>query len=500
MRPYVLAAVLTLAPLTLAPVARGQELNQEVQHLVTQGKLGTARVGVCIIDGETGDAIASFRGDEKFIPASNMKLLTSAAALKVLGGSFQFRTELLREGNRLILRGGGDPALGDPEILSTMTPKLTVEDVLGVLVTQAKASGLTNVSEFIIDDRVFDREWTHPSWSAENLQRGYSAEVGGLNFHANVIKVFSTPRSSPPQAPPGVRIQPESPWVQIVNRARSVPQGKNTLRLSRETTEDLDNRLNLVGDVGSVSEESITLHNPSVYTGLLVADRLARSGIGVPTSAGSPVVRLAEASEGLSGGQSVAVIATPMTDVLRRCNTFSENLYAECLLKRAGREVSGQPGSWQNGAAVVRMTLTEMLGPDAAAGTVIADGSGLSRENLVTPHTLARWLDKHARRDTASIFVDSLAEPGKPGTLDSRFRDKRLAGEVRAKSGFINGVRSLSGYLTSRTTGRRLAFCILINDVKGEHGQNAKELHEQIVRLADQWLARQDKAASKIGG
>ncbi len=173
---------------------------------------------------------------------------------------------------------------------------------------------------------------------------------------------------------------------------------------------------------------------------------------------------------------------------LHRCNADSENLYAESFLKRIGNAVTKEPGSWANGAAVLRMTIAQHLGADSAAATTIIDGSGLSRGNLVCPITLTRWLgelSKDARcRD---IYTDSLATPG-VGTLKKRFRDARLINQVRGKSGFINGVRCLSGYVIS-SSGHRLAYSVMVNDITNDdQTREALELHEDIVKIADRWL------------
>ncbi len=134
--------------------------------------------------------------------------------------------------------------------------------------------------------------------------------------------------------------------------------------------------------------------------------------------------------------------------------------------------------------------LTEKLGPAAAAATEIADGSGLSRQNRVTPRTFATWLRFMAGTPGASLYVGSLAEPGKPGTLERRFRGVRLENALAGKSGYINQVRSLSGYLTNASTGHRVAFSILANDVTNDADASVLRLHEEVVKAADQWLAR----------
>jgi D-alanyl-D-alanine carboxypeptidase/D-alanyl-D-alanine-endopeptidase (penicillin-binding protein 4) len=187
------------------------------------------------------------------------------------------------------------------------------------------------------------------------------------------------------------------------------------------------------------------------------------------------------------------VVRTPIAAVLARCNGDSHNLYAECLCKAAGHAATSQPGSWSNGAAVVRMQLRERLGPEAAAAVLIADGSGMSRSNHVTPGVLARWLASFSTDPRCGpAFVESLPRAGQEGSLIHRFEHKPLVNEVRAKSGFVNGVRCLSGYVTHVASGRRVAFSILVNDIPAKvAASTVKEFHEEVVQAIDQWLTRQ---------
>ncbi len=198
----------------------------------------------------------------------------------------------------------------------------------------------------------------------------------------------------------------------------------------------------------------------------------------------------------------LAVVTTQLADILNRCNTDSQNLYAESLLKRVGHDVSGEPGSWSNGAAVARMVLSERLGPATAASTVIADGSGMSRLNRISAETMVRWLESIAEQPTiGETFIKSLATAGN-GTLTRRFREHPPLNTLYAKSGAIDGVRCLSGYLVNEPTGRMIAFSVLCNELNtGEASSNAMKLHEQIVRIADEWLTSQINAeATAIGG
>lgn len=493
-------AALTLAALAVAaaPLAAGaQELNEEVRALMGKGKLGTkSKIGVSIVDVDRGTVLASIRASDQFTPASNMKVLTSGAAVLTLGTDFAFRTEIIRSDSRLIIKGSGDPALADPELLEKMSPKLTVGEVMDKLAGAVAKDGMTSVSEIIVDDRIFDRDAVQSSWPTNQLNRWYCAEVSGLNFHTNVLAVFPRPSPEGPGKPPPYTIQPPAPWVSIDNKARTSATGQNTTWLSR--TSD-DNRFQMFGEVRFAAQVPVyvTLHDPATFFGKVFAGSLASAGV---AQADGFKVRVPELTEQLPEGKVVAVVRTPLEEVLKRCNKDSHNLYAESLMKRIGHDVTKEAGSWSGGASVVRMLLSEKLGPEFASAYNAVDGSGMSKLDQVTPLMMTRWLEMLAKTQSVSdTFINSMATNGE-GTLEERFRDSKLKNELRAKSGAINNVRCLSGYLIA-PSGKKIAFSVLCNDLEGEANYNAMRFHEEVVKMIDGYLAkREGNSKAKMGG
>lgn len=495
-RPVILA--LALLASCLPALGAGFSLDDKIEAIIERAQLGGASVGVAVVEVDSGRVIADYRGSTPMMPASNMKLLTSGAALLTLGDDFTFRTELLREdadvGTRLILRGSGDPGFGDPELLDKGTPSMDVDGLLARIAAAAHKRLDAPVAELVIDDRVFDDQRIHDSWPTDQLNRWYCAEVSGLTFHTNVLTVYL---NAVQNAQPSTTISPEAPWIELDNRARSIFKGQPTAWIARPRPA---NDFTIYGNVRGRLAIDVALADPADFAGRVLARSLDRAGVTFTTP--TPKVRRAELSESFDNATPLVAITTSLADVLRRCNADSHNLYAECLLKRIGHDVTGEPGSWVNGAAVVRMLLAERLGPDHATSTTIVDGSGLSRDNRVTPETLAAWLAAIARDpDHSAAFLASLATPGE-GTLTSRFRDKDLFAEVHAKSGYLRGVYSLSGYLVDpRTHDPAVAFSIILNDVpEGSVARNAKPLHEAIVAAIDDWLEQQTPVTADFGG
>ncbi len=465
-------------------------LDQETERLIRGTNLGGGTVSVYIADLDTGEELASYRANEQMIPASTMKLLTTGTALRVLGDDFVFRTKLILDESTspplLIVRGDGDPALGDPAIFMGEEPGTEI----GVLFDQiAKAllqAGVDSISGIVIDDRVFDRNYTHPSWPEDQLNRWYCAQVGGLNFHTNVINVYTMPSRS---GSPLVKLEPDAYWVQMEIKAKSNRKSRDTAWVSRPTK---SNSFTVHGNVSTKSEIPVAIDTPPLFAGRVLADALDQRGVQVGTGEESPVdlVSLWGPEDAFNETRTVAVITTPIADVLRRVNTNSYNLYAEALLKRFGHEITSDPGSWKNGAAVIRMTLSEQLGAESAETTIISDGSGMSRENRVTASTFVKWLRSLSRSDHWATFEQSLATPDN-GTLRNRFDEGEIKSMLHAKSGYLTGTYALTGVLEHPRSGQRVAFSIMLNNVKaGGTSRNAKPLIDHIVEQIDDYMSR----------
>lgn len=469
-------------------------LDDDVDRIMNGLKLGQSKVGISIVDVSSGDVLASHRAGEPLIPASNMKLLTSGAAILTLGPDFVFRTELQTTAESIIIKGSGDPALGDPELLADATPPLDVDKVIDTLAATVRKSGPSRIHEIIIDDRVFDRTYVHPSWPVDQLRNWYCAEVSGVNFHTNVISFFLRPSPDGIGRAPQVSIEPTAPWIEIENKAKTIGKGPQRTRLDRLGD---DNRFILAGDLSIATQDRVTMHEPALFFGRLISDRLTTMG----TRVSANQVRLVGLDEHLPQTRTIAVVSTPISDIVTRSNNDSHNLYAESLCKRIGNHVTKEPGSWENGTAVIRMLLSEKLGPAAASSTTLADGSGMSRLNAVAPSTIANWLRVLANDEKASaVFTPSLATIG-TGTLKRRFTDIKIRNEVRAKSGYINGVRCLSGYVIQNDTGKRVAFSVLVNyGDRDEVDREALKLHEFVVQAIDRHLNKTGLPKPQIGG
>jgi D-alanyl-D-alanine carboxypeptidase/D-alanyl-D-alanine-endopeptidase (penicillin-binding protein 4) len=461
-----------------AGVPTTAQVAARVQEAIRASGLPADSVGVSIRDVATMALVADARGGTSMVPASNMKVLTTGAALHVLGADWSFRTRLLRDGDRLTVVGDGDPSLGDP----ALDGGRTTEHLMDAWVAGVRAAGVRRVWELVADDRILDREFTHPSWPADQLNASYCAQVAGLNIHENLLGFVLAASGGKPAV---VRTEPASSWVSVETGRATARSGKGTEQtIGIARTED-PWRFSLRGNMKAVPAQPITacVQDPPRYFALYLADRLRAGGIAVDA------VRTASASDPAATGADVAPrIERTLTQVIAECNTESHNLYAEALLKRIGAARSGRPGSWASGAQALSAAVDERLGSGTAARALaVSDGSGLSRDNRVAPGLVTAWLASLARDPKlGGPFLASLAIAGRTGTVAKRFPTLDAGAVfVPCKTGYINGVSCLSGCVGRPGAVPRYAFSVMCNDLSKARNDvaKAKDLQERIVMI-----------------
>ncbi|MEM8876001.1 MAG: D-alanyl-D-alanine carboxypeptidase/D-alanyl-D-alanine-endopeptidase [Planctomycetota bacterium] len=448
-------------------------LQQDIDAAVRRSGLGSGNVGVSVVKlDDKPRVVAGHNADSPMLPASNMKLVTTAATLHYLGPDFRFRTLLVERevnGRREVgVIGDGDPTIGDSELLAQFgwTTTTTLDQWARIL----EPGG--DIGALLVDDSVFDQEYMHPRWGQRDQVRPYGAQVGGLNLNANCVDFYVQPRGNGQRV--GYRLSPPTGYASITNRC--VKGSKNAVILDRILG---TNRITLAGQTNARREQGplrITIDNPTAFFGVVLRERIEAAGIAVD---GTPMQDRAlreDLINGIGGWRHIGGLETKLSVVLARVNKSSENLYAEALVKRIGHHVTGESGSWDNGNAAIASYLAA-LGFQDGEDFVLSDGSGLSRGNRVTPRLLTACIaDAFGRFGTT--FVNSLAVAGKDGTISRRFgRHPDMVGKVFAKSGYISGVYTLSGVV--HTDAGWYAFSILVNNARG--GAAPKTLHETIV-------------------
>lgn len=459
------------------------DLHDDVETILQDKLLRRATVGVEVI--RLGPSITAsaellnLKSHNPLIPASNLKVITTSAALDHFGPNFRFHTELLFHAGDLVVVGDGDPTLGDAEFLKKAGWDVTTlfENWAG----QLKKLNLASVKDVVVDDSVFEDNFLHPHWPVNQVHKRYVAEVGGLNLNANCVD-FLLSATAPGHLVDYV-LDPPTHYVTVVNACRS--GGENAVWLSREAGK---NEIILRGEArGTYSVPvSVTIHDPPLFAATVLADTLATAGIKVTGSVRRDRTirqqRQSEADARASKWVLLGIHETPITTVLARANKDSMNLYAECLCKRLGFETAHASGSWENGTAAVGGFLKHA--GIAENEFTLDDGCGLSKQNTISPNAIATVLAYDFFSPNRDTFVGSLSVAGVDGTLDDRFAGTDLRRRVFGKSGFVEGVSTLSGYLKAKDE-QWYAFSIMMNNVPPGGTAVAKSLQEKIVKSLD---------------
>ncbi|MBU0639969.1 MAG: D-alanyl-D-alanine carboxypeptidase/D-alanyl-D-alanine-endopeptidase [Planctomycetes bacterium] len=469
--PYVRAAALLLAFVlpqapaqSTRPTTSGAgEIQDELESLLARTP-ADAQVAVVVQNLDDGTRWFERSPRRPLKPASVMKLFVTAAALIHLGPEFCYTTRLYVHNGELLIVGAGDPGLGDARLADRYGRR--PRELLDEWAAHLRARHIGTLQRIVLNDDVFDRQWRHADWPIDQAEAWYQAPVGGLNFNDNCLDANVLLRSGRVE----LNLWPPLPDGFVRNR---LTRGtKHRPQVLREPDSDIFEFRGTVAHAGDF--RPISVRRPSVFFGHALKQALVTRDI--PVAGG--VVRRAFTAAQLPQEALLCTHTTYLPDVLWRCNTFSQNMFAECLLKSlAAYEPSGRradtPGSWPAGRARLHVVL-EGLGLDLA-GLALRDGSGLSHQNRVTADQVVQLLTRMDCHPHGKWFRQSLAAAGEEGTL-RRYKDPGLLGRLRAKSGTLNGVRALAGYV-DRPDDTRLAFAVLIN------GQTDADLPEQVVRI-----------------
>lgn len=472
--PTVIAMVLLLGA---APL-KAESLRQRIDSVLDTPNLADAKVSIRVVEAETGRVLYSYHADEALIPASNAKIITTAAALDALGSDFELSTSLAAKGRisngvlegDLVLIGRGDPSISE---------HFQGDDVMGPLkrfAGEAYASGIRKVTgDIVADDSYFDREFWCPSWKDNQWILWYQAPVAALAFNDNCVDVTVSPGESP-GAPAVVTYFPAVGYVRLTNSVKTTSlKSKHGFGFNRRKT---DNNVTAKGFSyvkGGPFDTHFTVYDPSLYLATGLKKALADAGVEV--SGTVRLLRRDEATE-VDSAHIIAINRVTLGDAVRKCNVNSQNLYAEMLFKTIGREVAGE-GSFAGGAKAAGRYL-EKLG--ILPGTyILADGSGLSRETRLSAMTLTEVLRNMYASRELEAFRDSLPLAGHNGTMENRLTEPEYIGRVRAKTGYIMGVSALSGYARA-SNDKVVAFSIILNGYKGSNRWVAKPIQDDICR------------------
>jgi D-alanyl-D-alanine carboxypeptidase/D-alanyl-D-alanine-endopeptidase (penicillin-binding protein 4) len=448
----VLAAVLLQGRAAAQPDG---DLPAALKVVIDGSPLTAARTAIYVASVDTGETVYARDPDALLNPASNVKLVTTAAALVRLGPEFRFSTEFL---------GDQDPAQGEVRTLYVRgrgDPSIVTERLWGMAGELAHL-GLRRVRELVLDDGYFDGERFGPGFDQEDGDRPYLAPAGALSLDFNSIEVVVTPAGTVGQKA-RIDLEPASAFFTVENRTvTSARTGRARVVVSTQLERGKE-RVVVEGRVPVGSRPHAVwrrIDDPALFFGNTLQALLEQRGVKTDRIRTG---RTPESAHLLHVSQSDA-----LAEVVRRLNKTSNNFTAEQLLKTLGAEVKGQPGTWAKGVDAAEDVLAEMGLPRGSY--VMRNGSGLNDTNRFSARQLvmvlrAMWL----RFPLQPEYAVSLPVAGRDGTIRWRMDGTPAAGRLRAKTGTLEGVVALSGYVQN-AAGKVLAFAILVNDSPGRPG------------------------------
>ena len=459
--------------------------------------LGTAPAskgewGLLIADAETGETLFEQNADKYFVPASNMKLFTTALALAKLGPDYRFHTTLETRGTissagvldgDMMLIGRGDPNLSNRKFPYELKEEFDgpPEKALVELADALVARGVKEISGDVIgDDSYFPRERYPNGWEIDDMVWEYGAAISAIVVDDNTVVLTLTPGEQAGN-PVQVAVTPATPDFMVENDVTtSAADVKPDLTLTREPGS------NLVVVKGSLPARStprkliLAIEEPAQHAAATLKRLLEERGVKV-----AGIARARHAS-GEQGGDPVVLaehVSVPLGDALKLVNKISQNLHTEMLL----RTVARQGATWTTPDELMKIPADFYATAGIAPGDVIqTDASGLSRHDLVTPRAIVTLLSFAQKQSWFGPYYASLPVAGVDGTLEDRMKNTPAAGRIHAKTGSVEHVRTLSGFAET-PSGRRLIFSFLSNNQGGKSHEAADALTGLCVAMLEEF-------------
>jgi len=448
-----------------------RELREELNRVLGDSATNNALMGVQIVSLKTKEVLYARNEYKSFVPASSLKLVSTAAALEYLGPEFTYTTKVFLDGivksngeyvGNIIIRGSGDPSMStyfmtDPMAVFALWARAF--DSLGI------KSVLGNV---IGDNTYFDDAPLGVGWSWDDMPFAFSAQISALSFNDNKVDVIARP-SAMVSKQPDIFVLPTTNYVSVLNRVRSVvpdsARGLDHNKAMGANIIDLEGSIAIDTTVRDGKESprqrsvSVAVENPTLFMLSVFKQALIDRGIGVY----GDIFETRQLNNKISYAELRPIAyytSPPLKEIIRITNSISHNLCAEMLLRTLGKELYGK-GSAEKGVQAVRELFRQRGIP--TEGMSIVDGSGLSRFNLIAPRHLCSLLIAMYNSKHRAVFMKSLAAPNERGTLQYRLKNTPAAKNLRAKTGTMTAVSSLCGYVQSKDQ-EPIAFALMVNN------------------------------------
>ena len=465
-----------------AESAAAARFGERVEALLAVAPASMGEWGLLVEDAQTGETLFEKNSDRYFVPASNMKLFTTALALAKLGLDYRFHTTLETRGTLspkgvlsgdVVLVGRGDPNLSNRKFPYELKEEFDgpPEKVLAELADALVARGVKEIAGDVIgDDSYFPRERYPDGWEIGDMVWEYGAAISAIVVDDNTVTATLTPgeRAGDPVLATVAPLTPD--FVLRNDVTTSAAEVKSDLTLTREAGANLVIARGTLPAKGAPRKLILAIQEPAQHAAALVAALLAERGVKldgetravhVPESDVTPRTVLAEH------------VSVPLGEAVKLINKISQNLHAEMLL----RTVARQNGLWSTPEELFKPAQDFYAAAGIAADDVIqTDGSGLSRHDLVTPRAIVALLKYAQTQPWFDAYYQSLPIAGVDGSLQDRMKNNAAFGRVHAKTGSVEHVRTLSGYAET-PAGRRLIFSFLSNNQGGKDHEAADALN-----------------------
>ena len=468
---------------------------ERAETLLGTGQAVKGEWGLLVVDAQSGETLYQQNADRYFLPASNMKLFTTALALTKLGPEYRFHTTLETNGTiagngvltgDVVLVGRGDPNLSNRKFPYELKEEFDgpPEKPLVELADALAAKGVKEISGDVIgDDSFFPRERYPSGWEINDMVWEYGAAISSIVVDDNTATLTLTPGDLP-GSPVQASVNPETPDFLVQNDVvTSAADVKSDLTLTREPGANLVIVKGTMSAKGSPRKLILAVEEPALHAAAVLKYLLEERGIkvhGIARARHDAVKTTQEDPQVLAEHLSV-----PLADAIKLINKISQNLHTETLLRTVGR----QNGIWANSDDLMKTPQDFYASAGVAPDDVVqTDASGLSRHDLVTPRAIAAMLAFAQKQPWFDIYYASLPVSGIDGTLQDRMKDTPAAGRIHAKTGSVEHVRTLSGFAET-PKGRRLIFSFLSNNQGGKSHEAADALTGLCVAMLEEFDA-----------
>ncbi len=464
-------------------------LDKRIDSLSKSPFLQNGFMGVSIKSVKTGQNIVSYNSQKSLAPASTMKLISTGTAMMVLGENFTYQTLLNYAGNiegnilkgNIYIKGSGDPSLGSWRFKYLPDYKQLTDN----WVKSLKDMGITEIQGDVYGDgSFFDENAAPDQWNWGDMGNYYGSGCTGLNFNENLFWVTFQPGSSINAEAKFVKTAPELPYLQIVNTVKTDKSGTGDQVNIYGTP--FQNTLWMQGFVPQGNDFSVkgAIPDPALFAAFYLKKRLEENGIKVSGTANSNSEQKKK-SGFLAKPSQVSTIYThnspPLKELIRECNFWSINLYAEACLKTPS--VILNAGNTNKDALKNWMQLWKTKGLNLG-GFNPKDGSGLAPANGITPDNMTDILKQFSQEKIFNSYYESIPVLGISGTVSNLGKNTLAHGNVHAKSGSIDGVRAYGGYFKNRA-GELMSFSLILNKYNSEFGSATKELEKIMIQMCD---------------